>query len=165
MNPAACRSSAVSCTAFSIRLPVAGFDLVDDFFERAAFRLGIDLSPVQLEQVTGQLTQALEFTGADVGSLAFQETEHEEPTVVAVGRQQDSGTAALSAARNPNTLFQYAATDFAIDQPLRNLLGRRQQCCVAQAGPERPTIERLCLEYSPPTHTVSLGKPVVELVI
>jgi hypothetical protein len=45
---------------------------VDDFFERATFRLGIDLFLVQVKQVTGQFAQGFEFAGTDVGSLILE---------------------------------------------------------------------------------------------
>jgi len=83
------------------------------------------------------------------------------PVLVArVGRQHDPGTAALSAAWNPDALLQYAAAEIAIDQPLRNFLNRRQQCRVAEAGLERPANENFRPENPPPTHTVSLGELV-----
>jgi hypothetical protein len=43
-----------------------------DFFERAAFRLGINLLLVQVKQVTGQFAQGFEFAGADVGSVVLE---------------------------------------------------------------------------------------------
>ena len=96
----------------------------------------------------GEFPQCLHFFVRNIGPFVFLEAEDEEPPVTLIGRNQGSGTAALSATSKSNSLLHDSATKVGVDQTLDHFSDSYAKCTVGQFRFPHPATEMPSLEYT-----------------
>jgi hypothetical protein len=105
----------------------------------------------------GEFPQCLHFFVRDIGPFVFLEPEDEEPPATLVGRNQGSGTAALSSTSEPNPLLHDPTTQIGVNQALDHFNDSYAKCTVGQFGFPHPATEVPSLEYTLHVRIVPLG--------
>src|SRR5690348_3623159 len=134
MNPAACRSFAVSCTASRILLAAFRLALAMDYL-RQCRRLQEpgELSGRQLQEIRGDGPQPFELALGDVRSIVLLKPVKEEPATRAIRGHDGSRARALATASHGDALLEDAAAEVRVCQASLHLDNRFRQHAVCQA--------------------------------